>query len=683
LLTRCTLIALCLFVPFPALSKTLTHYDHPLVGEPVQAALTFARTQVGRFGVDRVDLRLLRTIKLKGGLVVRLSQQHQGREVLGAGLSVLILGGRVQALSGTLHPLDQTSGAWQISRAAAQRAVVKAMPTASIRSARKVYRSVARKALPTWELDLATDRPFGLWRVLVDGSSGEVLRALSTMVSALGSAYETNPKISSVKQVELLGLAQVEELSGTYADVQSCGYNGGKVACERLAQPDQQGNYFYKPDEPKVTDPFSEVHAYYHVDAFHRWMASRFGFARPGDQQIKVNVNLHSVNSSGKKQGIANAFFGDINGDGVGDLSFGQGNKDFAYDADVVYHEFTHSAVDATSDLSAVVDKLGFNMMPAGLNEGFADLMSSAFTNDAKVGDYAGGSNGIRNLVGATLTCPKDLSGESHADGLIWGRVNWAIRQKVKSPRDWDAVVYKTMAGLGKYASFADATALLLKVASAADPAMAQIAKTELTARGMPDCTRIVPLKQGQSLRGYVMGRSSMPTLSAVPGPVQYKIEVPSDAEELRIDLVGLHYGGSYVGAYIRKGEPVDFIAKAHDFIKANNVASVVLKKGDKDKPLEPGATYYALALNVGNYQAIYQASVWIQRSAPLIPDAAPTPDPDAGPVLDPDGAAPINPTNRIDTGSGGCSCSTGGAASGAWPALFALALLVLLRRRR
>ncbi len=346
------------------------------------------------------------------------------------------------------------------------------MPTTSVRRARRVYRSVADKALPTWELDVATDRPFGLWRVLVDAHSGEVLRALSTMVQALGSAYATNPKVSLVKQVELLGLAQAEQLTGSYADVQSCGYSGGKVTCERLAQPDQQGNYFYKPEEPKVTDPFSEVHAYYHVDAFHRWMASRFGFARLGSQRIAVTVNLHSVNSSGKKQGIANAFFGDINGDGVGDLSFGQGSKDFAYDADVIYHEFTHSAVDATSDLSAVVDKLGFNMMPAGLNEGFADLMSSAFTNDPKVGDYAGGSNGIRNLVGATLTCPKDLSGESHSDGLIWGRLNWAIREKVQNPHDWDAVIYKTMAAVGKHATFADASALLLKVAGATDPTM-------------------------------------------------------------------------------------------------------------------------------------------------------------------------------------------------------------------
>jgi MYXO-CTERM domain-containing protein len=558
------------------------------------------------------------------------------------------------------------------------------MPTTSVRRARRVYRSVADKALPTWELDVATDRPFGLWRVLVDAHSGEVLRALSTMVQALGSAYATNPKVSLVKQVELLGLAQAEQLTGSYADVQSCGYSGGKVTCERLAQPDQQGNYFYKPEEPKVTDPFSEVHAYYHVDAFHRWMASRFGFARLGSQRIAVTVNLHSVNSSGKKQGIANAFFGDINGDGVGDLSFGQGSKDFAYDADVIYHEFTHSAVDATSDLSAVVDKLGFNMMPAGLNEGFADLMSSAFTNDPKVGDYAGGSNGIRNLVGATLTCPKDLSGESHSDGLIWGRLNWAIREKVQNPHDWDAVIYKTMAAVGKHATFADASALLLKVAGATDPTMAQIAKTELSARGLLDCTRIVPLGEGKSMRGYILGLSSVPTLSAIPGPVQYKIEVPKDAEELRIDLVGLGYSGSYVGAYIRKGEPVDFIAKAHDILKANNVASVVLKKGDKDKPLEPGATYYVLALNVGKYRAIYQTSVWIQRSAPVTPDAAPTPDPDAGPVVDPDGAQPINPTNRIDPGSGGCSCRVDGLpAASAWPTLAALGLLLVLRRRR
>ena len=111
----------------------------------------------------------------------------------------------------------------------------------------------------------------------------------------------------------------------------------------------------------------------------------------------------------------------------------------------------------------------------------------------------------------------------------------------------------------------------------------------------------------------------------------------------------------------------------------------MVLKKDDKENLLEPGASYYVLALNVGANRTISRVSYWVQRSAPVTPDAGPAPSPDLGPVVDPDGAAPpVNPTERIDTGSGGCSCRVDGLpAAGAWPALAALGLLLVLRRRR
>lgn len=674
-------------------SKTFTEMNHPVVGPVDKAALSYAKSQALRLGardVEGLDLRVGRVVRLKGGSVVKLTQHLSGVPVLGAGLSVLVLDNKIVAISGELQPVTHGSVKDLLARKQAEQALVSALPTAQIRQARLAFHPTrgAKTAQAVWVMDVATSKPLGLWRTVQDAQSGKLLWGLSTMVEAeaMGKAYGTNPSVSKVIQVRLKGLTEAEALVGELADVKSCAFSYQSMSCERHATPDADGNFYYEPKEPGVDDAFSEVHAYYHVDTFHRWLASRFNFARKGEQQITVMVNLHAKSSSGSSQGVPNAFFGDMDGDGRGDLVFGQGYRDFAYDADVIYHEFTHSVVDETSDLTYDLDELGFNLMPMALNEGFADLFSSIFAGDPKVGEYAG-NGGIRKLTGKA-SCPDDLSGESHSDGLIWGRANWALWISVADKETFEEVLYKTMAGLGKNAGMAEAAALMMKVAQATDPALAKEIKAEYAARGLLECSRIVPLNKEEARRGFLLGLSVAPGLQSVPGPVQYEIQVPEYATELTVKVQGIggHWGTSTtVGAYLREKSPVSYARPqdpVYDFVISNTEPTLTLKKGDKDNPLVPGATYYLIALNVGKYDTQYQVSYSVVEDPPPLPDTEVAPA-DGG-LTEADGAQ-TNPQNPDEAATSGCSCSVPSAGGPPLVPLFlaALALIALRRRRR
>src|SRR5579871_5008936 len=117
---------------------------------------------------------------------------------------------------------------------------------------------------------------------------------------------------------------------------------------------------------------------------------------------------------------------------------FFQGEKDFAYDGDVVFHEFMHAVT--TSMINKInslgLDKWGINSEPGGLNESWSDYFAAAFNDDPVVGQYAStkdgfGETGLRNLDNEA-SCPNSVIGEIHNDGLIWSGALWEIGSSLK-----------------------------------------------------------------------------------------------------------------------------------------------------------------------------------------------------------------------------------------------------------
>ncbi len=684
-------LGLLLLAPLPAAARTWLDLNAPVGGDPGRDVLALVRGQPARFGQRGADLRATVT-PLRGGSVVRLTQELRGRPVVGAELAVLVLGGRAIAATGELAAIEREVGRATIAEDAARALVARALAGATVHRSVAAVRARRGVARPVWLVDASRVSPPGSWRVVLDAESGELLESASRLRFAGGAnIYPSNPTLSSTKQVSLEGLESATELRGVHADVLSCGSAQGKVTCERFAKPDLAGDFLFQPSDPSVSDPFVEANAYYHVDQFHRWLAKRFLFARKGKPQIQVLVNYHTETSSGSTQGLYNAFYGDGNGDGAPELVFGQGNRDFAYDADVIYHEFTHSAIDETSNLSPVVDELGFNLMPLALGEAFADLFSSTFLDDPNVGDYAGGKSALRSLAGTEVRCPDDLSGEEHQDGLIWGRAAWAVRSSAPSKEVFEDVLYKTMATLTSHATVADAAKLFEQVAQQTSAPLAQVAGGIFTARSLASCERIVTLIEGKQRTGWTFGTSI--GMTVVPAPMQYKIVVPPDATRLQVNAKASAWMGATgtIGAFIRKDQPIVYAGSksTYDVLLLNGQNSAILDVGDPEQPLVPGATYYVLPVNVGANETMYRVSYGLVRakadagppaSADLSagrdlarPDLAPRRD--AGPSL---GGEPTTPSE-----GGGCGCALGASAESTPALLLGLALVALALGRR
>ena len=641
-------------------------------------------------------LRFTHVDAVPGGRAFRFQQVHAGLPVLHARATVLVLGGRLTALTSSLQSLGSNAApARRLTRQAAQQALVDAVPTARVRHASRAIwtggGALGAAAREVWVLDVMTHSPLGLWEAYIDAGTGKLLSGRSTMQHVKGQVYSTNPTVGQLVTKDLLRLTKKTALDGTYAKAQRCKIvDQTKVTCDVQAKPDTNGDFIYKPKEPSIDDPFAEVQGYFHVDQFHNWLSSSFGFKRQGDQRIDVVVNLHMVQGSGSPQGYPNAFFGDLNGDKKGDLCFGQSSRDFVYDADVIYHEFTHSAVGETSKLTLAFDNLGANVSPMALNEGFADLMSSVYTNDHIVGDYSK-AGGIRQLKG-NASCPKWLSGESHQDGLIWAHAVWAVRATLSDTKAYDKALYTTMATLASSAGFADADTLFRQILKAADPTLEAKAAAEFKKRGLTGCSRFIPLTENLSRQGYIYGKRMVMGAAVFPFGYQYTIKVPKDAESLTLYIKGHGWGGGgSIGAYLRSGQPVQYSYSnsTYDLIKSNTTTTLVVDKNSK-APLVPGSTYYVLPLNAGNQTTVFNITYQTKLKAPPQPDISLPPDmgtsPDQTPPNRQDAAAPRADWRDDSTGltdRSGCSCELQGTAGGSSLLLVGLLLGLLGWRRR
>jgi hypothetical protein len=125
-------------------------------------------------------------------------------------------------------------------------------------------------------------------------------------------------------------------------------------------------------------------------------------------------------------------------------LVLGQGSKaDFAYDGDVIYHEFGHATVEGTAQLAfaSSPDKYGYSNETIGLDEGMADTFSFLIAGDSCLGEYVseayGASYGntktgeyycLRNAENDNLV-NEDFTGESHHDGLPAVSAHWQMYQ--------------------------------------------------------------------------------------------------------------------------------------------------------------------------------------------------------------------------------------------------------------
>ena len=465
------------------------------------ASIAAAYLQKTRAGYE---LERAAVVPAGDGVVVRYRQRRGGVQVLGGSVTVRVDGrGVVRRVASSLFdvgavnvtPAIDRSAAIGAARARARAAsdagqAVLAIAPETVGGARLVY--AVRFAPVPQLLENAV--------YFVDARDGRFLKRLDLLKYAgMARVFQKNP-VSAGGTTSTLPFPDpftpTDTTVGTLTSALVKGYDcvdtgemktinmGGATANVHICSITQEAKSVtqdfttYMPETEPLTAPddgcpgkaaqaldeFSEQHMYWHVATTYAFFRSLFATLGNADFKLRITtdmgaplpvaVNLCTINLStfdlaGPLVPFDNAFFSPGAGNVIADLlingqdsiMFGQGSKtDFAYDGDVIAHEFTHAVIDTLGKLTApgFEDAQGLNDDPGAMNEGLADYFSSALGGDPLVGEYGGknipGSStaegAVRDLTNTDL-CADDRWGEVHQDSQAFSAALWSARVAV------------------------------------------------------------------------------------------------------------------------------------------------------------------------------------------------------------------------------------------------------------
>ena len=630
-----------------------------------------------------------------------------GVPVLGHTVAVSLRGDLVTAASGglpTLGHVDPTQPV--LGPAEIHREVLSQTGTGLHRVLELGYLVRGDAAILVWRADQYRGSEARRWVLVLDATTGAVISAGPGQHAALGYVYDPSPTVAgSHTQVSLPHLTSGASLVGTYAAAYQCdgphGDGSGTPPCSQHhqgASPDASGNYLIAPAEPSLTDSFAEVQAYYHVSRFNRWLEDRFSFSWRcnGSKRIDVFVNWS----------YGNAFYGDANGDGCPDITLGESGLDFAYDADVIYHELGHGLVSQTAALGCenvgvCLDDLGVNWIPNGLNEGFADYFSMTFTASPDLGEHMGqlmGTGHIRTALNDAV-CPWDLMSEAHEDGHILMGAAWELRQALGADRT-DDLLYGALLTLPEDAEYAEAAAAIEQAAADLEAA-GRLSGTDLTTvrqvlgpagRNMAGCRRVIPLDNRPADKPVQLayGYPTLPgTLDELPLGLQLTLNTPVGAQQMSLTIEPRYELGATWTVHLRRDSPVHMEVGAGgvdvtaDHVFGGSPRTVQLT-ASSSPALVPGSVYYVALVYAAPDSELFAITGSVQVDPTIKPDAG-VPDATTGSDAGPRADTNVPPKGVLQgslTERGGCGCRGASATQGGG-LLLALLLWGLRRTTR
>lgn len=547
---------------------------------------------------------------------------------------------------------------------------------------------------------------------LVDDRTGAV-RVLSDRVrSAKVRVYPTNPIATPATSIEDLGAIDdgAAHLEGPWVAAANCiEPDSGEGWCyrERAATPDMAGDFVYpEPDldaPPEGQDAFAEASGYYHLDRFFSHLQG-LGIDQLGchleGEVVEIVVNRRKY-AGGAWTPQDNAFY--TGSCGASTVMMGQGAHDFAYDGDIVYHELSHAVIEllAGEDLGLEQRRDEALVFDAGaINEGVADFLAAAFTDDPLVAEYAFPSGG-RSLDN-DFRCPRDITGEIHADGQIIGAALWEARAELGDA--FVQIVLDALASIDPDASFEDFGQVLEAVtAEALGSAAADTLHEVLDARGVVECTRVVDFDAfGEGgvhedlgfarllqVRSPRMGRLYDP---APPAPLQWRVAMPEDADtaSLSFALETSYTVDQNLSLGVKHGAPMEFgyAIEGVDVTVSADTDEVVFGADDGEVSFtaDPGSTAYIAMLHLGTgdpvtdrWLLLYDFELEFSCAAGE-GECAPPDDGETGGTGESGDGLPAH------DGADGCGCGVGGPGGGGGTprlAMWVLPALLFARRRR
>jgi Zn-dependent metalloprotease len=661
----------------------------PLAPTPEAAAYAFILHHAPLFGVHDPGTQLIvaSTIEWRGRHVVRLQQEFAGLPVFGRMAAMRVeADGAVSAFSSNLAPVNPSMPVTPPLATAQARAAALAhapWPATAGACALGIWISHDGAHL-AYRVTLRGTEAHQASHVVLDASTARVLATGTPIRDATGRVFLQNPVRDSdtPTDVELLGLTG-DGSTLTGENVVAWQYVPEGTAVQ-TAVPDTSGDFLYDPaprtGTPVFDDEFAQVNAYYQLDHIASYFISTHGYSH---SRGPINVFVNYVESAGET--YDNAFFDDENWS----ISLGQAsNGDFAYDADTIYHEYTHSVVDTLASLVYMAaDPMGMIVFPGALHEGLSDTFAVSLTDDPDMGEYILG----RNVVNAR-TCPGNIMGEVHYDGEIIGGANWDIRNEIGADA-LEAAAYGSLATLHPTSSFKEyAEGVMAAVDSmVTDGDLTTTQRDEVATifseRGVDVCDRIMRLDDGASYTVELLGMGRFGSGACdwldgmrmaghtFPPSIQWGIEVPDDATSLSFTADYTITGGDDydIAVNVRAGnyivyEMVDIgwatmplRVETADATFENPVGPIVLDEYS-DPPLEPGEPYFFTVNYLGCPSGANTVSAEVGFDPVEDPEAevevAPEEEPEEEPEPEEDAGADAPDPGSITASGGACGCT-------------------------
>jgi hypothetical protein len=465
----------------------------------------------------------------------------------------------------------------------------------------------------------STDTADTLATDIVAGDDAAADRAAEPEVSPdltnQASLFPQNPVADDweTKSVTMTGIDDPNgQMTGPYATVFNClneeggwwreyevplfGMVKGQLCnIKKTVVPDEDGSYLsveVTEDLLDPDDPFAELMLFYHMNVVHDYYKDIHGFDGmdfPLEGYVNVTAYLEMENPlEGIPTGwvsLDNAMF--VPGEsfealekqaeeviqdflGVEDdldlpfkndaIFFFQGPSiDFAYDGDVIYHEYTHAVVGGERLFGYAVDEFGLDASPTAVNEAYADYFACSMMGDPVASEYAlAALSGTGRDISIDRFCPEDLFGEEHDDGLMYSSALWDIREAL-GQEDADTIIFNALLTFHLVTSFEEAAQATIAEAALLEPTQEDAVEAIFQAHGLLGCSdRIRPYADiatdgeptfvpGTQLTGFSQFSE------AAPGFMQYTLEVEEGTLWLRLEVTAEPAGmegilGSFLG---------------------------------------------------------------------------------------------------------------------------------------
>ncbi|HET9596270.1 MAG TPA: hypothetical protein VFP65_11850, partial [Anaeromyxobacteraceae bacterium] len=580
---------------------------------PEGAARTFLALHGTAFGVGEREVLAVVGAPAKGRTgAVRVTRSLDGLPVVGGDLTLGVdAGARVFVVNASAA--GPASGRHLLGPDAARAYALTSVP-GGFRGEGPARVTAGWSSVPgglraAYRVDFVAAEPPGDWRVLVDAETGATLlrRDRRVYATAPGLAYDLSPVESraapcpvvngvhvaceSPVAVTLQDLTSTASLDGTWLSVFNCKgadaptgplpITGTPAGCSAVSSVAGAFSFPVDPMFASATDDFAAVMAYDQLDRHVAFFKALDPALPPAGNGRALSAAMPTmVNAFRGGVPFENAFYSP----GLDAMVFGQGaNLDYAYDATIAYHEFTHAVVTAWGDFNPTIDALGAQHEAGALHEGTADSMAASEIGRSEAAAFAGarllGTTALRDLadLDATRSCRGDgtlvtqlgftgvvngLDGEVHDDGEIWNGLYWEIFSGLRDAgvkgcggacEAGPAIQYLTLqlaaGGTPSLASYASTFQGAASALFPARPEVAAYAGCVLRRRGFDRCDRTVPVFAGEAKVQLVEFGYS---------PFQVAIDV-TDPTTARLGVCSAQ--GNATTLWLRMGQPVGLTA--------------------------------------------------------------------------------------------------------------------------